>query len=80
MLSETWIDESFMGEVGVKVVCKNCQKESKTKEAFLELQVDLMEGHSLSSCIHNMLKHEELSNENKFDCDHCKQKSDASKV
>lgn len=49
-------------------------------EPFLELQVDIKDKYSLQQCIREMLKAEELKDDCKFDCNHCKERSNATSM
>lgn len=74
----------MMGELIKNINCHNCKKVSNRlqqdnviREPFLELQVDIKENSSLQNCIREMLKGEELKDDCKFDCNFCKERSNA---
>jgi ubiquitin carboxyl-terminal hydrolase 12/46 len=73
-----------MGEMTKSINCHNCRKvyyslpqDNVIREPFLELQVDIKENSSLQNCIREMLKGEELKDDCKFDCNFCKERSNA---
>lgn len=74
----------MMGELTKTINCHNCKKvgyhlleDNIVKEPFLELQVDIRENASLKNCIREMLKDEELKDDCRFDCNFCKERSNA---
>ena len=70
-LSASWVQGLFEGTLTNLTSCLRCGSVSERDESFLDLSVDLLEHHSLSSCLRSFSHDELLSGNDKYLCDAC---------
>ncbi|KAK6904757.1 hypothetical protein I204_06641 [Kwoniella mangroviensis CBS 8886] len=77
----TWVYKVWGGRVRSRVICSRCQKPSDTFDWFLDLSLDV--NRSGSKSIKNMMngftREDKLEGDNKYHCDNCKAKANATK-
>jgi hypothetical protein len=79
------INELYQGKLTDYVKCVNCSNESRREDLFLDLsltvknEIDNVYNDSLEKALHNYLKAEVLTGDNKYACSHCQGKQDAVK-
>ena len=69
--SVSWVQSLFEGSLTNLTSCLRCGVVSERDESFLDLSVDLLEHHSLSSCLRSFSHDEMLSGADKYLCDAC---------
>ena len=69
--SMSWVQSLFEGTLTNLTSCLRCGSVSERDESFLDLSVDLLEHHSLSSCLRSFSHDEMLSGNDKYLCDAC---------
>lgn len=75
------INNLFYGQFDSTVVCKNCESSSYSYDPYNSLEVEIPVGaNTLYDCIDKYCYQETLSGDNLYNCDKCKQKSQATKV
>ncbi|WVQ72295.1 hypothetical protein IAR50_001845 [Cryptococcus sp. DSM 104548] len=69
------------GRVRSRVVCSRCNKPSDTFDSFLDLSLDVnRQGKkSIKGMMQGFTKEDKLEGENKYHCDNCKKKANATK-
>ena len=78
----------FSGQLQSKTICSNCQKTSFVYDPIMVLDLPLPNNisqiapvsYTLSECLNNYIQPEQLTLDNLYDCQHCKQKSRAYRV
>ena len=75
----TWIHEIFQGTLTNETKCLNCETVSSKDEDFLDLSVDIDQHTSLSACLRGFSSTETLSSEQKYFCETCCAKQEATK-
>ena len=79
------INELYQGTYSDYVKCLNCGYESCREDKFLDISLavrsdfDKIYNKSVEMALENFIKHEELTGENKYYCEKCKNKFDAIK-
>lgn len=80
-LNESIIVKLFQGQFKSTVECLSCRKKSRTFEAFMYLSLPLPSTNkcTLQDCLRSFSKEEKLTDNNRFDCSHCKTRRDSLK-
>lgn len=78
-VSSTPIHQVFGGRLNSTVVCSTCGYNSIREEYFRELHVEINRCHSLHDALSKFTKPEFLHGANKYHCERCQKKVDASK-
>ncbi|KAJ1180428.1 hypothetical protein NDU88_005649 [Pleurodeles waltl] len=80
-LNESIIVKLFQGQFKSTVECLTCHKKSRTFEAFMYLSLPLASTNkcTLQDCLRLFSKDEKLTDNNRFDCSHCKTRRDSLK-
>ncbi|KXJ21295.1 ubiquitin carboxyl-terminal hydrolase 48 [Exaiptasia diaphana] len=71
------IQKQFGGEYVYVTKCDNCGNKSMTLSQFFELDLNIQGHSSLSQCIKEFLKEEELNGDNQYFCMACNSKQNA---
>lgn len=68
---DTWVYQTWGGQVRSRVVCSKCQKPSDTFDSFLDLSLDVNKGSrpKLLSMLQGFVKEDRLEGENKYNCE-----------
>ncbi|KAL4510068.1 hypothetical protein ABPG72_010261 [Tetrahymena utriculariae] len=78
-----FINELYQGNMVNYVKCLNCQNESLREEQFLDIQLTIkndfenIKNESIDEAFVNLMRPEQLINENKYLCEICNSKQDA---
>ncbi|WVR03142.1 hypothetical protein IAU60_000132 [Kwoniella sp. DSM 27419] len=77
----SWVYRVWGGKVRSRVVCSRCNKPSDTFDWFLDLSLDVNKGgkKSIASMMSGFTKEDRLEGDNKYHCDNCKAKANATK-
>ncbi|CAH8593389.1 unnamed protein product, partial [Heterobilharzia americana] len=73
-MSETnVIRRIFGGVMRSEVTCHSCHKVSARDEQWFNLSMDITCARSLQQCLYNYIRSEELSGQNAYKCENCRQ-------
>ncbi|XP_055987291.1 ubiquitin carboxyl-terminal hydrolase 48-like isoform X1 [Sorex fumeus] len=73
------VQQQFCGEYAYVTVCNHCGKGSELASKFYELQLNI-EGHKLlTDSISDFLKEEKLEGDNRYFCENCQSKQNATR-
>ncbi|EAR96896.3 ubiquitin carboxy-terminal hydrolase (macronuclear) [Tetrahymena thermophila SB210] len=78
-----FINELYQGNMVNYVKCLNCQNESLREEQFLDIQLTIkndfenIKNESIDEAFVNLMRPEQLVNDNKYFCETCNSKQDA---
>ncbi|OCF34821.1 hypothetical protein I316_03365 [Kwoniella heveanensis BCC8398] len=77
----SWVYKTWGGRVRSRVVCSRCNKPSDTFDWFLDLSLDVNKGSkkSLGGMMAGFTREDKLEGDNKYHCDNCKAKANATK-
>ena len=67
----SWVQSLFEGTLTNVTECIRCGSITHRDESFLDLSVDLVDHHSITSCLRSFSQSETLDGADKFLCDHC---------
>ena len=78
----------FSGQLQIKTICSNCQKISSVYDPIMVLDLPLPNNishiapvsYTLSECLNNYVQPEQLTLDNLYKCEHCKQQSQAYRI
>uniref|UniRef100_A0A6B2KXB1 Ubiquitin carboxyl-terminal hydrolase n=1 Tax=Arcella intermedia TaxID=1963864 RepID=A0A6B2KXB1_9EUKA len=74
-----FIKEEFCGEYVDIVTCKKCNSSSERKSTFYEMVLHVQNQKTLKKSFETYLEIENLTDENRYDCEKCKSLEEASK-
>ncbi len=76
----TFVQKMFGGKLRSRVTCHNCGYNSDTFDPFMDLSLDVRKGiNSLTDAFRAFVAKDHLSGSEKYKCDKCKRKVDATK-
>ncbi|WVQ94215.1 hypothetical protein IAU59_001293 [Kwoniella sp. CBS 9459] len=77
----SWVYKTWGGRVRSRVVCSRCNKPSDTFDWFLDLSLDVNKGgkKSIGGMMAGFTREDKLEGDNKYHCDNCKAKANATK-
>ncbi|SPO21608.1 related to ubiquitin carboxyl-terminal hydrolase 36 [Ustilago trichophora] len=76
----TFIQKTFGGKLRSRVTCHNCGYNSDTFDPFMDLSLDVRKGiNSLTDAFRAFVAKDHLTGSEKYKCDKCKRKVDATK-
>ncbi|WVW81323.1 hypothetical protein I302_103314 [Kwoniella bestiolae CBS 10118] len=77
----TWVYKVWGGRVRSRVICSRCQKPSDTFDWFLDLSLDVNRSgvKSIKNMMNGFTREDKLEGDNKYHCDNCKAKANATK-
>eukprot|EP00894_Picocystis_sp_ML_P001329 jgi/Pico_ML_1/51846/g356.t1 len=67
----TWVHDLFQGYLVNETRCLLCESVSRREEAFLDLNLEVQQNTSVTSCIKNFSATEMMKGNEKFMCDGC---------
>ncbi|XP_054857186.1 ubiquitin carboxyl-terminal hydrolase 48 isoform X1 [Eublepharis macularius] len=73
------VQKQFCGEYAYVTVCNQCGRESKLISKFYELELNIQGHKQLSDCITEFLKEEKLEGDNRYFCEACQSKQNATR-
>ncbi|XP_032903844.1 ubiquitin carboxyl-terminal hydrolase 48 isoform X4 [Amblyraja radiata] len=73
------IQQQFCGQYAYVTVCNQCGRESKLLSRFYELELNIQGHKQLTDCIDEFLKEEKLEGDNRYFCDECQDKQNATR-
>ncbi|ETE59587.1 Ubiquitin carboxyl-terminal hydrolase 48 [Ophiophagus hannah] len=73
------VQKQFCGEYAYVTVCNQCGRESKLISKFYELELNIQGHKQLSDCITEFLKEEKLEGDNRYFCESCQSKQNATR-
>ncbi|XP_063001242.1 ubiquitin carboxyl-terminal hydrolase 48 isoform X2 [Elgaria multicarinata webbii] len=73
------VQKQFCGEYAYVTVCNQCGRESKLMSKFYELELNIQGHKQLSDCITEFLKEEKLEGDNRYFCETCQSKQNATR-
>ncbi|KAM4651925.1 LOW QUALITY PROTEIN: ubiquitin carboxyl-terminal hydrolase 48 [Discoglossus pictus] len=73
------IQEQFCGQYAYVTVCSQCGRESKLLSKFYELELNIQGHKQLTDCISEFLKEEKLEGDNRYFCENCQSKQNATR-
>lgn len=78
--STTFVQKIFGGKLRSRVTCHNCGHNSDTFDPFMDLSLDMRKGiNSLTDAFRAFVAKDHLTGSEKYKCDKCKRKVDATK-
>lgn len=77
--ASTWVHEIFRGTLTNETRCLNCETVRTKEEDFLDLSVDVEQNTSISHCLRGFATSEQMQNDNKYSCEVCCSKQEATK-
>ena len=75
----TMIQKQFRGEYAYVTTCQQCLKESIRPSHFYELDLPLSGNKTISECLEDFLKVERMTGDEKYFCENCVSKQDATR-
>lgn len=76
----TFVQKAFGGKLRSRVTCHNCGHNSDTFDPFMDLSLDVRKGiNSLTDAFRAFVTKDHLTGSEKYKCDKCKRKVDATK-
>ncbi|PKI83659.1 ubiquitinyl hydrolase 1 [Malassezia vespertilionis] len=80
VLSTTLVQSTFGGRLRSRVTCHSCRHNSDTYDPIMDLSLDVRKGiNSVKQALDVFTAPESLSGTEKYRCDHCKKRVDATK-
>ncbi|WRT63264.1 uncharacterized protein IL334_000167 [Kwoniella shivajii] len=78
----SWVYKVWGGKVRSRVVCSRCNKPSDTFDWFLDLSLDVNKAgqKSIKNMMNGFTREDKLEGDNKYHCDNCKAKANATKT
>ncbi|XP_073172774.1 ubiquitin carboxyl-terminal hydrolase 48 isoform X4 [Lepidochelys kempii] len=73
------VQKQFCGEYAYVTVCNQCGRESKLISKFYELELNIQGHKQLTDCITEFLKEEKLEGDNRYFCETCQSKQNATR-
>ncbi|XP_006008902.1 ubiquitin carboxyl-terminal hydrolase 48 isoform X2 [Latimeria chalumnae] len=73
------IQKQFCGQYAYVTVCSHCGRESKLLSKFYELELNIQGHKQLTDCVTEFLKEEKLEGENRYFCEACQSKHNATR-
>ncbi|KAJ6656859.1 hypothetical protein lerEdw1_003190 [Lerista edwardsae] len=73
------VQKQFCGEYAYVTVCNQCGRESKLISKFYELELNIQGHKQLSDCVTEFLKEEKLEGDNRYFCESCQNKQNATR-
>ncbi|XP_051493315.1 ubiquitin carboxyl-terminal hydrolase 48 isoform X2 [Apus apus] len=73
------VQKQFCGEYAYVTVCNQCGRESKLVSKFYELELNIQGNKQLTDCITEFLKEEKLEGDNRYFCETCQSKQNATR-
>ncbi|XP_054251052.1 ubiquitin carboxyl-terminal hydrolase 48 isoform X4 [Indicator indicator] len=73
------VQKQFCGEYAYVTVCNQCGRESKLLSKFYELELNIQGHKQLTDCITEFLKEEKLEGDNRYFCETCQSKQNATR-
>ncbi|XP_075704857.1 ubiquitin carboxyl-terminal hydrolase 48 isoform X2 [Rhinoderma darwinii] len=73
------IQNQFCGQYAYVTVCSHCGRESKLMSKFYELELNIQGHKQLTDCITEFLKEEKLEGDNRYFCETCQSKQNATR-
>lgn len=67
----TWVHDLFQGYLVNETRCLLCESVSRREEAFLDLNLEIKQNSSVTSCLKNFSATEMMRGDEKFMCDGC---------
>uniref|UniRef100_A0A8C5PKN7 Ubiquitin carboxyl-terminal hydrolase 48 n=1 Tax=Leptobrachium leishanense TaxID=445787 RepID=A0A8C5PKN7_9ANUR len=73
------IQKQFCGQYAYVTICSQCSRESKLISKFYELELNIQGHKQLTDCISEFLKEEKLEGDNRYFCENCQSKQNATR-
>ncbi|XP_051786330.1 ubiquitin carboxyl-terminal hydrolase 48 isoform X2 [Erpetoichthys calabaricus] len=73
------IQQQFCGQFAYITVCNHCGRESQLLSRFYELELNIQGHKQLSDCVTEFLKEEKLEGDNRYFCENCQSKQNATR-
>ncbi|NP_001120167.1 ubiquitin carboxyl-terminal hydrolase 48 [Xenopus tropicalis] len=73
------IQEQFCGQYAYVTICSQCSRESRLVSKFYELELNIQGHKQLTECIAEFLKEEKLEGDNRYFCENCQSKQNATR-
>ncbi|KAM4704099.1 ubiquitin carboxyl-terminal hydrolase 48 isoform 2-T2 [Rhinophrynus dorsalis] len=73
------IQEQFCGQYAYVTICSQCGRESRLVSKFYELELNIQGHKQLTDCITEFLKEEKLEGDNRYFCESCQSKQNATR-
>ncbi|KAM9759170.1 ubiquitin carboxyl-terminal hydrolase 48 isoform 2-T3 [Menidia menidia] len=73
------IQHQFCGQFSYVTVCNQCGRSSALSSRFYELELNIQGHKSLAECVTEFLKEEKLDGENRYFCESCQSKQNATR-
>ncbi|XP_055040439.1 ubiquitin carboxyl-terminal hydrolase 48 isoform X1 [Misgurnus anguillicaudatus] len=73
------IQQQFCGQFSYVTVCNKCGRESPLPSRFYELELNIQGHKNLTECITEFLKEEKLDGDNRYYCESCQSKQNATR-
>ncbi|XP_066546567.1 ubiquitin carboxyl-terminal hydrolase 48 isoform X3 [Amia ocellicauda] len=73
------IQQQFCGQFAYVTVCNHCGRESPLQSRFYELELNIQGHKQLTDCVTEFLKEEKLEGDNRYFCESCQTKQNATR-
>ncbi|TRY94892.1 hypothetical protein DNTS_032992 [Danionella cerebrum] len=73
------IQQQFCGQFSYVTVCSECGRESPLTSRFYELELNIQGHKNLTECVTEFLKEERLEGDNRYYCESCQSKQNATR-
>ncbi|XP_077312103.1 ubiquitin carboxyl-terminal hydrolase 48 [Lithobates pipiens] len=73
------IQDQFCGQYAYVTICSHCGRESKLVSKFYELELNIQGHKQLTDCVTEFLKEEKLEGDNRYFCETCQTKQNATR-
>ncbi|XP_058857927.1 ubiquitin carboxyl-terminal hydrolase 48 isoform X3 [Acipenser ruthenus] len=73
------IQQQFGGQCAYVTVCNQCGRESQLLSRFYELELNIQGHKQLTDCVTEFLKEEKLEGDNRYFCESCQSKQNATR-
>uniref|UniRef100_A0A673FVS7 Ubiquitin carboxyl-terminal hydrolase 48 n=1 Tax=Sinocyclocheilus rhinocerous TaxID=307959 RepID=A0A673FVS7_9TELE len=73
------IQQQFCGQFSYVTVCNQCGRESPLPSRFYELELNIQGHRNLTECVTEFLKEEKLEGDNRYYCESCQSKQNATR-
>ncbi|XP_075046685.1 ubiquitin carboxyl-terminal hydrolase 48 isoform X1 [Mixophyes fleayi] len=73
------IQDQFCGQYAYVTICSHCSRESKLVSKFYELELNIQGHKQLTDCVTEFLKEEKLEGDNRYFCENCQSKQNATR-
>ncbi|XP_041836368.1 ubiquitin carboxyl-terminal hydrolase 48 [Melanotaenia boesemani] len=73
------IQQQFCGQFSYVTVCNQCGRSSALPSRFYELELNIQGHKNLTECVTEFLKEEKLDGENRYFCESCQSKQNATR-